>query len=319
MSSKFVYCSCRWLTRNNAASSKRISTVAWCATAQRFVSYYSAFGINSTRSKTRIAALFINASQIHGTFRVYRTFGSTAWRTTHVVGQTRAHSSIVVYFAHGVHSTRWRLTRIPVLFLQYRLCCIDHKHSGEELELKKTGKQCWTIRKSHSTREESSNCTKRKATGFNARQVACVVVIGNILLGSGEHCTNGSPINPALQLQIGLWFTTRHRAFIPHVPGHGSMHRWLIQVLSRGHSAFMRHSGRQLGGTPEQLIWHEQTGWPSSTLHMLYGPHGDGEQGSIGWRAGRSNITDERRCETIPVRAKDGRQEYETGGVYNTR
>lgn len=28
------------------------------------------------------------------------------------------------------------------------------------------------------------------------------------LLSSGTHLTNGSPVNPAEQLQIGLWLTT---------------------------------------------------------------------------------------------------------------
>jgi hypothetical protein len=64
------------------------------------------------------------------------------------------------------------------------------------------------------------------------------------------HLTKGSPEYPAVQLHIGLWLTTWHRALRPHVPGQGSLHFWFIQALSSGHSELTTHSGLQLGGVP---------------------------------------------------------------------
>lgn len=89
-------------------------------------------------------------------------------------------------------------------------------------------------------------------------------------------------MNPGLQLQIGLWLTVRHLAFRPHVPGHGSTHRWFTHDLSREHSELIIHSGRQFGGAPIQLFWQEQTAWSFTTRQMLYGPHGDGRHGLTG-------------------------------------
>lgn len=59
-----------------------------------------------------------------------------------------------------------------------------------------------------------------------------VWLCGLFLLGSAKHCKKGSPVYPGEQLQIGLWFNTWQRAFVPHVPGQGSLHFWLIQALS---------------------------------------------------------------------------------------
>lgn len=91
----------------------------------------------------------------------------------------------------------------------------------------------------------------------------------------------GSPVKPFKQLQIGLWFTTWQRALIPQVPGQGSKHFWLIQAKFNAHSELIIHSGLQDGGVPIQLGWQEQTAYLFTSLHILYGPHGDGLHGSI--------------------------------------
>lgn len=50
------------------------------------------------------------------------------------------------------------------------------------------------------------------------------LVEGNDLRGNGTHLVNGSPLKPAIQLQIGLWLITLHLVFNPQVPGQGSSH-----------------------------------------------------------------------------------------------
>lgn len=52
--------------------------------------------------------------------------------------------------------------------------------------------------------------------------------------------------------------------------------------LILGHSALIRHSGRQLGGTPINWLKHEQDGTPLAFLHWEFGPQGEGIHGSVG-------------------------------------
>ena len=104
----------------------------------------------------------------------------------------------------------------------------------------------------------------------------------------GEHLEDGSPVKPCLQLHIGLWFITSQRVFIPQVPGQGSEHFWFIQALLGEHSALTKHSGRQAGGIPIYDVKQEQTAWSLTTLHWLFGPQGDGLQGSAGEGTGMS-------------------------------
>lgn len=66
----------------------------------------------------------------------------------------------------------------------------------------------------------------------------------------GEHAVKGSPVKPALQVQIGVWLITEQRALFPHEPGHGSIQRWFTQAFVGAHSGLMVHSGRQFGGAP---------------------------------------------------------------------
>lgn len=39
-------------------------------------------------------------------------------------------------------------------------------------------------------------------------------------------------------------------ALFPQVPGHGSLHFWLMQALFKEHSELTVHSGLQPGGLP---------------------------------------------------------------------
>lgn len=95
------------------------------------------------------------------------------------------------------------------------------------------------------------------------------------------HLVKGSPVYLGGQLHMGLWLTTWHLAFSPQVPGHGSMHFWLIQALSKWHSALFTHSGLHVGGLPIKPSTQEHTPWPFISLHLLLGPHGDGTHGLV--------------------------------------
>lgn len=91
--------------------------------------------------------------------------------------------------------------------------------------------------------------------------------------------TNGSPVYPVGHEQIGMWFTTSHCALWPHVPGHGSTHLLRKQALSRLHSAFVVHSGRQ---PSYGLPWYSATQRHSPPKQSAFGPQGDGLHKSFG-------------------------------------
>lgn len=91
----------------------------------------------------------------------------------------------------------------------------------------------------------------------------------------------GSPVYDSLQAQIGLWLLTTQVANVPQELGHGSMHFWLTQARSWGHSEFRTHSGRHIGGVPVYSGRQEQTAWPFTTRHWLLGPQDEGLHGSL--------------------------------------
>lgn len=84
------------------------------------------------------------------------------------------------------------------------------------------------------------------------------------------------------QVQIGMWFLVAHWALKPQVLGQGSEHLLFMQARWIGHSLLTRHSGRQAGGFPIKLGKHVQTGCWLTVLHLLFGPQGVGEHGSLG-------------------------------------
>lgn len=86
------------------------------------------------------------------------------------------------------------------------------------------------------------------------------------------------------QEQMGLWLTTWHWAFKPHVPRQGSMHFWLTQAFWSEHSELVTHSGLQVGGLPIKPGTQEHTAWLLISLHWLLGPQGEGLHGFLlGW------------------------------------
>lgn len=95
------------------------------------------------------------------------------------------------------------------------------------------------------------------------------------------HMVKGSPVKSPGQLQIGLWFTTKHCALIPHVPRHGSIHFWLLQAIFEGQSELIIHSGLQFGGESKYPEIQEQTACSFILLHWLFGPQGEGLHGSF--------------------------------------
>ena len=102
------------------------------------------------------------------------------------------------------------------------------------------------------------------------------------LRGIGKHLRNGSPVKLFLHEHMGLWFKTLQFALRPQRFGQGSMHFWLMQAREVEHSELTTHSGRQAGGDPTYSGLQEHTPWPFTTRHWLFGPQGDGLQGSVG-------------------------------------
>lgn len=96
------------------------------------------------------------------------------------------------------------------------------------------------------------------------------------------HCTNGSPVYPAMQAQIGVWLTTLQSALTPHESMQGSWHFWLIQANRLGHSLLAIHWGLQFGGLPMNSFKQEQDGVLLITWHCEFGPQGLGWQGFTG-------------------------------------
>lgn len=79
---------------------------------------------------------------------------------------------------------------------------------------------------------------------------------------------------------------------MPHVPGQGFIHFWFIHAWLKRHSELVTHSGLQVGGLPINPSTQEHTAWPLISLHLLYGPHGEGLQGLlIGGATSISTVT----------------------------
>lgn len=70
-------------------------------------------------------------------------------------------------------------------------------------------------------------------------------------------------------------------ALKPQVPRQGFLHFWLPQVSVKGQSELTTHSGLQLGGAPRKPGTHEQTPCSLTLRQILFGPQGDGLQGSL--------------------------------------
>jgi len=83
-------------------------------------------------------------------------------------------------------------------------------------------------------------------------------------------------------MHSGLWLTTLQYALFPQIPGQGSTHFLFTQAKFVGHSALVVHSGRHIGGFPIKYGKQEHTAWLLSSLHWLFGPHGEGVHGYIG-------------------------------------
>lgn len=105
------------------------------------------------------------------------------------------------------------------------------------------------------------------------------VRISSTAVGGVVHEVNGSPMNPVIQIQFGVWLITWHSAFWPHIPGHGSLHFPAIQARWLEHSLLLTHSGLQLGGEPMNPSRQEHEGESPDCLHSEFGPQGDGWQG----------------------------------------
>lgn len=94
---------------------------------------------------------------------------------------------------------------------------------------------------------------------------------------------------------------TSHWAFWPQVPGQGSLHLFLIQALSRGHSGLSTHSGLQASyGLPVYSGIHSHKPF----WQFAFGPHGDGLQGSVAIGDGVAENNDKKVKQVFYAHAK---------------
>lgn len=85
----------------------------------------------------------------------------------------------------------------------------------------------------------------------------------------GWHKTKALPVNPVLQLHIGMWLITWQTAFCPHAPTHGSTHFLWTQALEWSQSVLYTHSGLQLKyGSP----WYSGKQWHWPFIHSAFEP-----------------------------------------------
>lgn len=89
---------------------------------------------------------------------------------------------------------------------------------------------------------------------------------------------------------MGLCPTTWHRASNPQLCTQGSLHFRCIQALLVGQSELTAHSGRQAGGAPKNPGRQTHAALLFTTLHSLFGPHGDGSQGLNGVSVNKINL-----------------------------
>lgn len=83
-------------------------------------------------------------------------------------------------------------------------------------------------------------------------------------------------------MQVGLWFTTLHWAFLPQTPGHGSMQWLLTQAKFIAHSGLVVHSGLHIWyGSPNMLGRQVQDAALTLSRQTAFMPQGDGWHGSI--------------------------------------
>lgn len=68
---------------------------------------------------------------------------------------------------------------------------------------------------------------------------------------------------------------------MPQLPRQGSIHFWLLHAKLRGQSELRAHSGLHDGGLPKYPCTHEHTAWLFIIRHLLFGPQGEGLQGSF--------------------------------------
>lgn len=69
---------------------------------------------------------------------------------------------------------------------------------------------------------------------------------------------------------------------MPHAPWHTSIHLLLEHALSNGQSLFVTHSGRQPKyGSPKYPGAHVQAPAEFLSVHIAFGPQGDGLQGFV--------------------------------------
>lgn len=128
------------------------------------------------------------------------------------------------------------------------------------------------------------NSSEYTNTNTTALELIFWCILFNLPTGS-VHSTNGLPINGDGQLQSGLWFIALQVALMPQTFWvQGFTHLLLMHALSPGQSELITHSGWQpvmLEGIPWRPGRHLHTTVSPTFSQRVFGPQGDGEQGSL--------------------------------------
>lgn len=89
---------------------------------------------------------------------------------------------------------------------------------------------------------------------------------------------------------MGLWLITLQIVLRPQLPGHGSIHFWLVHASFGAQSELTTHSGRQVGGAPIKPLMQVHVACILCCLQRLLGPQGDGLHGSLSKGAVEKNL-----------------------------
>lgn len=81
---------------------------------------------------------------------------------------------------------------------------------------------------------------------------------------------------------MGEWLTTLHSALAAQEPSQGFLHLLFTHARCPEHSSLLLHSGLQYGDCPWKPSKHVHDGASLVSLHIEFGPHGDGKHGFVG-------------------------------------
>jgi len=115
------------LTLLHHALRERVSCETRRASASGRVAHHSAFCVGSARTRARVSALQVDASQVTRTLTIGNALWPAVGRRAGVIGQARARRALSSHLTHCVRSTRRRLTGVRGGRLHRDLGCRGNK------------------------------------------------------------------------------------------------------------------------------------------------------------------------------------------------